>query len=363
MFQKIKNWLNTNNHLLWFSISALMIIGLISVYFIGAYESARIGYNSEFFFNKYWPYALVGLLIMVGFSRLSKKSIIRISWWWLVIGLLMMLSTLIMPMQINGSARYVRLLMWIFDPFVLTIPAYIVLMSHWLSKKLTKPTLSILGMALLTLFIVGTAILAPYIFIAQVYSLLFIWLTFKARKNVPGLSKVYIIALVILVAVIALAISTQPHVQARLAHVFYAPQYSQVGISIDAIKNSTLIGNTPESLRWLSILPESSTDFVFTGILAKFGILMGLLVSVLYACVAKGLINIAKTTKDKFKEILTFGTLGLLAMYVIISVTNTFGVFVASAYLPFISFANMSLLTWCALFGFVLAKVNSKNIA
>ena len=128
MFQKIKNWLNTNNHLLWFSISALMIIGLISVYFIGAYESARIGYNSEFFFNKYWPYALVGLLIMVGFSRLSKKYIIRISWWWLVIGLLMMLSTLIMPMQINGSARYVRLLMWIFDPFVLTIPAYIVLM-------------------------------------------------------------------------------------------------------------------------------------------------------------------------------------------------------------------------------------------
>ena len=34
MFQKIKNWLNTNNHLLWVSIPALMIIGLISVYFV-----------------------------------------------------------------------------------------------------------------------------------------------------------------------------------------------------------------------------------------------------------------------------------------------------------------------------------------
>lgn len=355
MFQKIKNWLNTNNHLLWVSISALMIIGLISAYFIGAYESARIGYNPEFLFNKYWPYALVGLLIMIGFSRLSKQSIIRISWVWLVIGLLMMLSTLIMPMQINGSARYVRLLMWIFDPFVLTIPAYIVLMSHWLSKKLTKPTLSILGMALLTLFIVGTAILAPYVFIAQVYALLFIFLTFKARKNVPGLSKAYIIALIMLIGVVALAV-TQPHVQARLVHMFYHPQYSQVGISIDAIKHSALIGNTPESLRWLAALPESSMDFVFTGILAKFGILMGLLVLALYGCAAKGLISISKTTKDKFKEILANGTLGLLVIYVIMSIANAFGVFVASSYLPFVGYANMTLLAWCALFGFVMAK-------
>lgn len=360
MFQKIKNWLNTNNHLLWVSIPALMVIGLISTYFIGAYESARFGYNPEFLFNKYWPYALVGLLIMIGFSRLSKQSIIRISWFWLVIGLLMMLSTVLSPYYINGSARWVRVLWMVIDPFVLTIPAYIVLMSHWLSKKLTKPTLSILGMALLTLFIVGTTILAPYVFMAQVYALLFIFLTFKARKNVPGLSKAYIIALIMLVAVVALAISTQPHVQARLAHMFYHPQYSQVGISIDAIKHSALIGNTPESLRWLSALPESSTDFVFTGILAKFGILMGLLVLALYACVAKGLISIAKTTKDKFKEILASGTLGLLAIYVIIAVTTAFGIFVASAYLPFVGYANMALLTWCALFGFVLAKDKSK---
>ncbi len=356
MFQKIKTWLNTDNHLLWVSLSALMIVGLVSVYFIGAYESARFGYNPEFLFNKYWPYALTGLLIMIGGSRLSKGSIIRISWVWFVIGLLMMLSTLLAPTYINGSARWVHVLRWTFDPFVLTIPAYIVLMSHWLSKKLTKPTLSIIGMALLTLFIVGTAILAPYVLMAQIYSLLFIWLTFKARKNVPGLSKAYIIALIMLVAVVALAISTQPHVHARLAHMFYAPQYSQVGISIDAIKHSALIGNTPESLRWLAALPESSMDFVFTGILAKFGILMGLLVLALYGCVAKGLIGISKTTKDKFKEILAFGTVGMLAIYVLMSITNAFGILVASSYLPFVGFAGMGLLAWCALFGVVLAK-------
>lgn len=354
---KIKTWLNTNNNLLWVSISALMIIGLVSVYFVGAYDSARFGYNPEFLFNKYWPYALVGLLIMIGFSRLSKQSIIRISWVWLVIGILMMLSTLIAPWYVNGSARYVRLLMWTFDPFVITIPAYIVLMSHWLSKKLTKPTLSILGMALLTLFIVYTAFVAPYVFMAQIYLLLFILLTFKARKNIPGLSKTYIIALLMLVAVFALAVSTQPHVQARFFQVVNGyPEHTQVWYSVNAIKHSIFIGNTPESLRNLSILPESSMEFIFTGILAKFGILMGLLVLALYGCVAKGLINITKNTKDKFKEILASGTLGLLAIYVIMTVAMAFGILVASAYLPFVGYANMALLAWCALFGFVLAK-------
>ena len=332
-----------------------MIIGLVSVYFVGAYDAARIGMYPYYLFNRYLPYLLIGLLIMIGFSRLSKQAIIRISWVWLVIGLFMMLSTLLAPTYINGSARWVHVLRWTFDPFVLTIPAYVVLMSHWLGKKLTKPTLSIFSMALLTLFIVVTAILAPYIFMAQVYSLLFILLTFKARKNVPGLSKAYIIALIILVAVVAFAV-TQPHVQARLAHMFYHPQYSQVGISIDAIKHSALIGSTPESLRWLSALPESSMDFVFVGILAKFGILMGLLVFALYGCVAKGLIGIARTTKDKFKEILATGTLGLLAIYVFVTLATAFGLLVVSSYLPFVGFTTFQLLAWCALFGFVLAK-------
>ena len=62
MFHKIKTWLNTNNRLLWVSISALVIIGLISMYFIGTYETARIGMHPYYLFNKYYKIFLANYL-------------------------------------------------------------------------------------------------------------------------------------------------------------------------------------------------------------------------------------------------------------------------------------------------------------
>lgn len=357
LWNKFTNWLNTGNHLLWVSIIALMVIGLFSVYFVGAYDSTRLGFEPSFLFNKYWLYALVGFLFMLGCSRLSKKAIIRISWIWGAIGLLFMLLTLIDPWYVNGSSRYVRILMWTIDPFVMTLPAYIVLMSHWLSKDLKKTLWSMTGISLLTMFIIVTALKAPYVFMALVYSFVFIFMTFKARKNIPSLYKIWVSGAVIAVALIVLTVIYMPHVQARFFQIINGyPEYTQVWYSVNAIKHSTFIGNTPESLRFLSILPESSIDFMFSGIVAKFGILMGLLVLALYGFMVKGLARIIHTTKDKFNELLATGTLGLLLIYVVSSVFTAFGILAHSSVLPFVSFMAMPLLAWSVLFGFALSS-------
>ena len=268
-----------------------------------------------------------------------------------------MLLTLIDPWYVSGSARYVRVLMWAIDPFVMTLPAYIVLMSHWLSKERIKPFWAITGISLLTMFIILTALKAPYIFMALVYSFVFILMVFKARKNMPGLYKVGIFGLIVAVALIVLSVIYMPHVQARLFQIANGhPANSQIGISINALTHSTFVGNTPESLRWLSALPESSTDFMFTGIVAKFGILMGLLVLALYGLMFKGLTRIITTTKDKFKELLATGTLGLVLIYMVSSMFTAFGILAHSSVLPFVSFMTTQLLAWAVLFGFVLAR-------
>lgn len=356
LWNKFTGWLNTENHLLWVSIIALMVIGLISVYFVGAYESVRFGWYPSFFFNRYWPYVLVGFLFMLGCSRLSKKAIIRISWVLLILGMFLMLLTWIHPTLIAGSARYVFLFGRATDPFLLTLPAYIVLMSHWLSKERTKTFWVTTGITLLTLFIVLTAFMAPYVFMTLVYSFIFIFMTFKARKNMPGLYKVGVFGLIASVVLIVLTVIYMPHVNARLFQIVNGyPEHTQVWYSVNAIKHSTFMGNTPESLRMLSTLPESSTDFMFTGIVAKFGILMGLLVLALYGFMVKGLTRIIHTTKDKFKELLATGTLGLLMLYVVSSVFTAFGILAHSSILPFVSLSGLGFLTWSVLFGFVLS--------
>ena len=90
--------------------------------------------------------------------------------------------------------------------------------------------------------------------------------------------------------------------------------------------------------------------------IAKFGMLMGLLIFALYGCIAKGLTDMIKNTKDKFKKMLSAGTLGLFAIYIIMALSVAFGILATAAYWPFIGYGSTMFWTWCILFGFVLAN-------
>ena len=355
LWNKTKNWLNTNNHLLWVSIIALVVLGLLGMYFIGPYYAARIGFGPNIFFNKFWPFVLIGTAIMFAFSKLSKKWVIRISWILGIIGLLLMIKTIIDPTIIKGTSRWVSIGYTYIDPFMISLPAYIVLMSHWLSKEKQNKTWTTIGTSALTLFIIWAALIAPYVFMSQIYLLLFFILTFKARKDNSAAFKVGMIALISFVALFVLAIWQLPHVHTRIDLMFHPQMYSQTWIARQALANSAIIGNTTESLHWLATLPESISDYMFTSMIAKFGILMGLLIIALYGCLAKGLTNTIRNTKDKFNKLMTTGTLGLLAILVIAGLAVAFGSLGSAAYWPLIGFGGNAFLTWSILLGFVLA--------
>ena len=360
LWNKIKNWMNTNNHLLWVSIIALVVLGLLGMYFVGPYEAARHHFEPNIFFNKFWPFVLIGTVIMFAFSKLSKKWVIRISWVLGIMGLLLMLKTIIYPTVILGSARWVNIGPAYIDPFMMSLPAYIVLMSHWLSKEKQNKTWTTIGTSALTLFIIWTAFVAPYVFMSLIYLLLFFILTFKARKDNSAAFKVGMIALISFVALFVLAIWQLPHVNTRIYLVFHPQRYSQTWIALQALANSAIIGNTTESLHWLATLPESISDYMFTSMIAKFGILMGLLIIALYGCLAKGLTNTIRNTKDKFNKLMTTGTLGLLTILVIAGLAVAFVPYGGAANWPLIGFGGTAFLTWSVLLGFVLALNKNK---
>lgn len=360
LWNKIKNWMNTNNHLLWVSIIALVALGLFGVYFIGPYEAARHHFEPNIFFNKFLPFALVGIIILFVFSKLSNKWIIRISWILGIFAFLLMLITIFYPVYIHGASRYAFIFGAPINPYVVMLPPYIVLMSHWLSKDKSNKKWLTIGTIALTLFIVLAAIHAPYIFMAQVYMLLFIIMTFNARKNVPGAFYLEIGILIAFAVLMVLIAFTMPHVQMRLMHLFDdSLVHSQEWWAVRALTHSTFIGNTPESLTALKVLPGSIDDFMFTSIIAKFGYLAGLLILGLYGCIGKGLINLIRNTKDVFAKMLAAGTLGTFAIFVFMALTVAFGLLETAAYWPLISFGGTMLLAWCILFGFVLA-INKK---
>ena len=323
-----------------------MIVGLFALYFVGPYEAARLHADPNSIFVKMVPFFILGFVLLIACSRLPKTWLIRICVALGAVGLILILKTLVAPEYVNGSARYVRLGGTVINPFVITLPAYIVLMSRWLGLEKPKTWTAILT----TLFIMFAAIHAPNVFMAQVYFLLFLVMGFRARKNAPIVFYSGLAILAVLVLFMMLAASCLNHVQLRLMN-----GNDLTGISLDAIKHSALFGGTSESGVALSKLPFVTTDFMVTGIIAKFGFLIGAFVLFLYGLITRGLIKAIRTTSDKFFKMLSVGTLALFAIYAIAAISVAFGLITTSACLPFISFGGTMLVTWCVLFGFVLS--------
>ena len=349
MLSKLKNWLKINNNLLWVSVVGLMVIGVIAMYFIAPYTITRFGRNIVF--NRYWQIVLMGFLVMLLCSRLSKKIVLTTSWIIGIISLLLILMTAISPYYVAGSSRFIHLFGGIIDPFAVMLPAYIVILSKWLSDENNK--LGIWIGFVITLFISTVACMAPYMFMAELYLLVFGIMAFASHRIKPN---VFYAGLGGALCMFIMACLFLPHVQYRLVNFGnYATQ-----MSLNAITHSAFIGNTTQSLSALSRLPGSINDFMFTSIIAKFGLLFGLLVLGLYGCIAIKLSDIIKTSTEKFDKNITIGTLTLFTTCLVVSFAMAFGLVSVSASWPFLGLYGSMYMMWCMLFGFVFAVNKNK---
>jgi cell division protein FtsW (lipid II flippase) len=321
-----------------------MVIGVIAMYFIAPYTITRFG--RSIVFNRYWQIVLLGFLVMLLCSRMSKKIVFTTSWAVGIISLILILMTAVSPHYVAGSSRFIHLFGTMIDPFTLMLPAYIVLLSKWLSDENSKWGIWV-GFVI-TLFISTVACMAPYMFMSVLYLLVFGIMAVASHRIKPN---VFYAGLGGALCMFIMACLFLPHVQYRILNFGnYATQ-----MSLNAITHSAIIGNTTQSLSALSRLPGSINDFMFTSIIAKFGLLFGLFVLGLYGCILAKLSSMIKNATDKFSKNVTIGTLALFATFLFVSFVMAFGLVSASANWPFIGFYASMYMMWCMLFGFVFA--------
>ena len=361
VLKKVKEWLNTGNNSLWVAIAAMVLIGTTSIYQLAPFQEMRMGLSEEFFFHRYVPYLIFGLIMMIGCSRMSKKIMIWFSYILGVFGYFLMLLTMVEPHIIYGTARYVSLFGVVnIDPFMLTLPAYIVLISNWLSKEITKEKkFKIwLGCSAVTVFIMYTAIMAPYMMMAAAYALAFFVMTTQSRKNMPMAFYTSIALGLGLFATFSYSVLTNSYMHARLEHIMYGTSYT-VQAAKAVMHSSSLIGSNPESIQAITNLPEVHTDFMFAGIVGKMGYLMGVLVLLLYVWTSTCII---KTTHNasRFRRLLGFGVFAVFVLNFFGNIDTSIGGLQHASYLPFMSCTWNELLAFCIMFGFLLSKPEQK---
>jgi cell division protein FtsW (lipid II flippase) len=193
---------------------------------------------------------------------------------------------------------------------------------------------------------------------AGTYVLTFMVLTLQARKNMPAAFYTSLALGAAIFAAFACAVLTHPHVQARLESMLYGTSYT-VQATKAVIHSSSLIGSNPESIQALTNLPEVHTDFIFAGIIGKMGLLMGGLVLLLYVWTSAAILKTTHNT-SQFRKLLGFGVFAVFVLNFFGNIDTSIGGLQHASYLPFMSCRWNALLSFCLMFGFLLAKPEKK---
>ncbi len=106
----------------------------------------------------------------------------------------------------------------------------------------------------------------------------------------------------------------------------------------------------------LAYLPESHTDFVFATMAEEWGMLGGLFVLLVFAVILRWGMNIARTSNDRFSQLLAAGMTSTIFFYMAINLMMVMGLApVVGIPLPFVSHGGSSMLTNMICIGTLMA--------
>lgn len=131
---------------------------------------------------------------------------------------------------------------------------------------------------------------------------------------------------------------------------------SQIGIGSGGISgNGVKIGDRAVTGFVSQFVPESHTDFIFSMVGEKWGLIGGIALLVLYFILLYKIIKIARRSKDTFGNVICVGVFSSFLFSIIQNIGMTIGILpITGITLPFMSYGGSSLLTNFIALGLVL---------
>jgi len=155
-----------------------------------------------------------------------------------------------------------------------------------------------------------------------------------------------------------LGVLFQSHVRARTLAMFGAVDpTSQIGIALRAIRNGGLFG-AGDKADIVEHLPMAESDFVLSVISENFGAIASCALIILLLVVIGRLMKQSRCVHDDFVSTAVSGTAAMFGIQVCINLASTLRLMPAKGMtLPFISHGGSSLVSYCLLFGMILALI------
>lgn len=364
---KLTSWYFEIDRRLLFFVIFLIFVGMWAMVSAGSVAAERINQPWYFFILKALPFYGIGFVTLFLSSMLDKKWVLRISAANVAICLFLLLVTLIMPMTIKGSTRWVDLGFVSVMPADIMKPGFIMMTAWFLATMKEKFGNDIFfnreaWRTNLLSWWTYLAMLVPALFIIfqhpDLGTFLLYFSVLSAMLFIAGLPLVLIPIFISVAGLVGLfAFFTMHHVHERIISLFSGGESYQIKQSIQSIQHGGLLGSGDDAFVKQS-LPDAHTDFVFSAIAEDSGVILACVLLCILLYVINRLTTNALRARDPFVFYAAGGAAALFGAQVCINIMSALHLFAPKGMtLPFISYGGSSFVAFCLLFGMVLAIV------
>jgi cell division protein FtsW (lipid II flippase) len=259
----------------------------------------------------------------------------------------------------NGAKAWIALFGVSFQPSEIAKLAHLVVLAFLLSRRRVMMAMIFAGACLVLLMLqkdLGTALIYYGITLILIFSA-------TGSLTVLGLGTAGAAAGAVL------GYSMFSHVKRRVAiwvdpWVDHRGSGYQIVQSLIAMANGGLWG-TGLGLGNANVIPEYSTDFIFSVILNEFGVLFGLCVIAVYALIFIRGVSIAMRSRTKFHTLLALGCASFIALQAFVIIGGNIKLIpLTGVTLPLVSYGGTSLISSLGIMGLLqgVASVNQEDI-
>lgn len=291
---------------------------------------------------------IIGFILYFIFSKADYRIFENLSKPLYIISAASLLITFLIGFETRGSLRWIEVGNIRIQFSELIKPVLIIFFASLFKVKNNNFSSNLVNFIS---FLVPTILVfkQPDLGNALVYSLIFFGIVYLSGLKL----KTIIIGLLTLSASLpALWTILKDYQKLRIIS-FLNPTKDPLGAGYNAFQASIAVGSGQifgRGLGWgtqshLKFLPEFHTDFIFASISEELGLIGASIILLLYLVILSRLLQIAKSTPDRFSTLIIFGIFLMILSQVFINIGMNIGLLpITGITLPLVSYGNNSIL-------------------
>lgn len=363
---------------------ALCFIGLTMVYSASMVAATRgtltggVPVSGTYFYTRQLIYVIVGFLLVFFIAyllnvKVLKKPKFQVGMMGVI--LLLLLATLVIGVEINGSRSWIRLGFMNLQVSELLKIAIILYVPYIIERKrpqIQRDPTTILWPILFVGFMIGLVLLQKDVGQTLLISAIFFSIILYSGIGVKNFLRIGFFSLlglfVVIIIIVVFRINILPTYLTARFSALENPFNFEDGIgyhlanSLLAIGNGGLFGRgLGNSIMKLGYLPEPHTDFIFAIIAEELGLVGVLIVLGLLFFIVYRAFELASRTSSYFYKLVCVGIASYIGFQTFVNLGGISGLIpLTGVPLPFISFGGSSMLSLSVAMGLLL--IVSKQI-